>query len=58
MLGSSLEIKSSRQIVEVANKHEKPVAIINIGETKADKSVDIKIEIKIDANISGIMERI
>lgn len=54
VLGSSLTVFSGYRIVLQAKELGLPVAIINIGQTRADKIVDIKI----DAKCSDIMKLI
>lgn len=46
VLGSSLTVFSGYRIVLQAKELGLPVAIVNIGETRADKIVDIKINSK------------
>lgn len=46
VLGSSLTVFSGYRIVLQAKELGLPVAVINIGQTRADKIVDIKIEAK------------
>ncbi|XP_052072676.1 NAD-dependent protein lipoamidase sirtuin-4, mitochondrial-like [Mytilus californianus] len=46
VLGSSLEVPSAYRFVEAAYKQEKPIGIVNIGPTKADKLANIKISTK------------
>lgn len=54
VLGSSLTVFSGYRIVLQAKELELPVAIVNIGQTRADKIVDLKIE----AKCSDIMKHI
>lgn len=54
VLGSSLTVFSGYRIVLQAKELGLPVAIINIGQTRADKMVDVKI----DAKCSDIMKAI
>lgn len=54
VLGSSLTVFSGYRIVLQAKELGLPVAIVNIGETRADKIVDIKV----NAKCSEIMKSI
>lgn len=54
VLGSSLTVFSGYRIVLQAKELGLPVAVINIGETRADKIVDIKI----NAKCSEIMKQL
>lgn len=47
VLGSSLTVFSGYRIVLQAKELGIPVAIVNIGETRADKIVDLKISAKV-----------
>lgn len=44
VMGSSLFVYSGYRIVLEAKSANKPVAVVNIGPTRADDCVDIKIE--------------
>lgn len=44
VLGSSLFVYSGYRIVTETKAANKPVAVVNIGPTRADDIVDIKIE--------------
>ena len=46
VIGSSLYVYSSFRFINQAKEEGKPIAIINIGATRADKLVDLKIEAK------------
>lgn len=46
VLGSSLFVYSGYRIVLGVKSYNKPVVIVNIGPTRADDCVDIKIEAK------------
>lgn len=46
VLGSSLTVYSSYRIILQANEEKKKVAILNIGPTRADNMVDIKVSTK------------
>lgn len=54
VLGSSLTVFSGYRIVLQAKELGLPVAVINIGETRADKIIDIKI----NAKCSEIMKQL
>ncbi|XP_024879897.1 NAD-dependent protein deacylase Sirt4-like [Temnothorax curvispinosus] len=44
ILGTSLSTFSAYRVVLQARDAKKPIAIVNIGETRADKSVDLRIK--------------
>jgi NAD-dependent SIR2 family protein deacetylase len=44
VLGSSLEVFSGRRFVLRASKDEKPLAIVNLGPTRADHEARVKID--------------
>lgn len=46
VLGSSLEVYSGYRFVNAAHEQKKPIAIVNIGKTRADKLSTIKISAK------------
>lgn len=46
VLGSSLEVYSGYRFVNAAHEQKKPIAIVSIGPTRADKLADIKINTK------------
>lgn len=46
VLGSSLTVYSSYRIILQAKEENKKVAILNIGQTRADNMVDIKVSTK------------
>lgn len=46
VMGSSLFVYSGYRIVLETKNAKKPVAIVNIGPTRADDCVDLKIEAK------------
>lgn len=50
--GSSLAVNSAVRLVDQARREKKPIAIINRGETKADK----KASVKLDASASEVLE--
>ena len=43
VIGSSLEVYSSYRFVRAAWEHRKPIAILNIGPTRADKLATLKL---------------
>lgn len=47
VVGSSLQVFSAFRFVRVAFEEEKPIAIINIGPTRADKIVSLKVNAKL-----------
>lgn len=47
VIGSSLFVYSGYRIINETKSFNKPVAVVNIGPTRADDCVDIKIEAKI-----------
>lgn len=46
VLGSSLTVFSSYRIILQAKEEQKKIAILNIGPTRADNMVDVKISTK------------
>lgn len=44
VVGSSLAVNSALRLVQLAVAHKIPVAIVNLGATKADSVCDVKIE--------------
>lgn len=46
VLGSSLTVYSSYRIILQAKEEQKKIAILNIGPTRADDIVDIKVSTK------------
>ena len=52
--GSSLEVYSSYRFISAAIKQGKPLAIVNIGRTRADQMADIKVE----SRCSDVLKRL
>lgn len=52
VVGSSLTVYSGRRFVIHADKHDKPVAIINSGPTRADDLADVRI----DGDVCDVLE--
>lgn len=46
VIGSSLYVFSAFRFINQAKEERKPIAVINIGATRADKLIDLKIEAK------------
>ena len=57
-LGTSLTVFSGYRIVLQAKELGLPIAIINIGETRADKILEANVDIKINAKCSEIMKQL
>src|SRR5882757_1034992 len=56
VVGSSLMVFSGYRFVRTAREHRLPVAIINLGRTRADTEVDIKVAASCGATL-GLLER-
>ncbi|CAI5454052.1 unnamed protein product [Caenorhabditis angaria] len=54
VLGSSLSVMSSYRFVHQANLQNKPIYIVNIGPTRADKIATMKLDFKISDVIAHI----
>lgn len=54
VLGSSLEVYSGYRFVNAAHEQKKPIAIVSIGPTRADKLANIKINTKCSEILSHI----
>lgn len=54
ILGSSVYVYSAYRIVKRAKQQGKPIAIVTIGDTRADDLADVKIS----ARCSEILERL
>ncbi|XP_072163798.1 NAD-dependent protein lipoamidase sirtuin-4, mitochondrial-like [Diadema setosum] len=54
VIGSSLEVYSGYRFVHTAWQSNKPIAIVNIGNTRADKLEPLKIEAKISEVLQNI----
>ncbi|XP_069135327.1 NAD-dependent protein lipoamidase sirtuin-4, mitochondrial-like [Argopecten irradians] len=54
VLGSSLEVYSGFRFVNAAHSHNKPIAIVNIGTTRADSLVSLKVS----AKCSDVLQRL
>lgn len=46
MIGSSLYVFSAFRFINQAKEEKKQIGVINIGPTRADKLIDLKIEAK------------
>lgn len=55
VLGSSLQVFSSYRLITLANKLNIPIAIVTIGETRADTIENI---LKIEHNVGDVLEHI
>lgn len=58
VLGSSLTVYSSYRIILQAKDEGKKIAILNIGPTRADNIVDIKVSTKCGDILSEICSQI
>lgn len=58
VLGSSLTVYSSYRIILQAKEEKKEVAILNIGPTRADNIVDIKISTKCSDVLTDLHKRV
>ena len=54
VVGSSLTVWSGYRLVRAARDAQKPVYIINIGETRADAEATLKVEAPAGAALSAI----
>jgi NAD-dependent SIR2 family protein deacetylase len=57
VVGSSLMVYSGFRFVEFARREGKPVMAINLGATRADHLLDVKLEQDCDAFLDGLRKR-
>lgn len=58
VVGTSLEVFSAFRFVHAANAQGKPIAIINFGETRAERAHLPGIEYKSDANCGELLQAV
>jgi NAD-dependent SIR2 family protein deacetylase len=58
VVGTSLEVFSAYRFVEYANKRSIPIAIVNYGETRAERSKLSSIVYKSDSNCAVLMKQV
>jgi NAD-dependent SIR2 family protein deacetylase len=58
VVGSSLTVYSGYRFVRRARERRKPVAIINLGETRADEDAWVKVEAQAGPATSRLVERL
>lgn len=58
VVGSSLMVLSGYRFVRAARKHGMPVAMINLGRSRADTEIDIKIEASCGQTLTAIEHRL
>jgi len=56
IMGSSLLVSPANQLPEICLEKNIPVAIINIGETKFDDSVDLRIDAPAGETATKLLE--
>ena len=55
VLGSSLQVYSAYRFMVAAHEQKKPIAIVNIGPTRADNLATLKVQVKI-GDIVGTLQ--
>lgn len=58
ILGSSLSTFSAYRIILQCKEEKKPLAIVNIGKTRADNDVDLKISTKCGDILPEVYEKL
>jgi NAD-dependent SIR2 family protein deacetylase len=58
VVGTSLEVFSAYRFVRAANKAGKPIAIVNFGETRAERDGLAGIRYKSDANCAELLRAV
>ena len=58
VVGSSLTVYSGYRFVKKANQHNKPVAILNLGPTRADEDADLSISAQAGPALQRLLERL
>ncbi|MEM7414565.1 MAG: NAD-dependent protein deacetylase [Gemmatimonadota bacterium] len=58
ILGSSLTVFSGRRFVYGANEREMPVAVVNLGPTRADEVAAVKVEGQLGVIVPDLAERL
>lgn len=58
VVGSSLMVFSGYRFIRKANQLGKPVAVLNLGRTRADDEIDLKVEAKCGEVLPELVERL
>lgn len=58
VVGSSLMVFSGYRFVREARRAGKPVAVVNLGRTRADDEVDLKVEAPCGGALGGLVEQL
>jgi len=58
VVGSSLMVFSGYRFVRAARRAARPVAVVNLGRTRADDEVDLKVEAPCGRALEALVERI
>ncbi len=54
VVGSSLAVYSGYRFVLKAHKQQKPIAIVNLGESRGDKHADVAIQAKASTCLTAL----